>query len=88
MLRLLSLVVGELEFVEALVKELKQHQDAVCVDQKLRKVDSLVDAVRFEVFEHENEEIGNYHGRNNPVSIVLVLIVIQVEEIVVLQHGV
>ena len=47
LVQLLALV--GFEFFEALVQELKQHEDAVGIDEELREVDELIDAVGFEM---------------------------------------
>ena len=47
LVQLLALV--GFEFFEALVQELQQHEDAVGIDEELREVDELIDAVGFEM---------------------------------------
>ena len=47
LVQLLALV--GFEFFEALVQELQQHKHAVGIDEELREVDELIDAVGFEM---------------------------------------
>jgi len=73
------------ELLKALVEEFKQDQDTVCVDKELGEVDELINAVCFKVLEHKDEQIRNYHGRNNAVSIVLVSVFFKLKEVIVLR---
>jgi hypothetical protein len=47
----------ELELFEPLIQEFKQNKDPVSVNEKLRQINSLVDAISFEMLEKINEEI-------------------------------
>ena len=73
----------EAELLERLVEELQQHKHAVRVDEQLRQVDELVDAIRLEVLEHVNEQVGDDHRRDDAVPVVLVPVVVHLEDVVI-----
>ena len=80
------MVLIKFKFLETLVQKLEQDQNTIGIDQKLGEVYELVDAVCFEMLEHVNEVVGNYHGRDDTVSIVLIFVLVHVEQILVFQR--
>ena len=60
------------EFVKALVQELEQDKHSIGIYQQLAQVNELVDAVGFEVLQHEDEKVTDNHGRNYSMAVILI----------------
>jgi hypothetical protein len=69
------------ELLEALVQELEEHKHAIGINEELREVNKLIDAVGLEMLQHVNEEVGNYHCCNDSVSVIFISIIFKVKEV-------